>query len=67
VRGHVLTMVTEADDAFGLALLGLRDHATTAALGASASSPRPSPGHGGCSRVPSDGTVKDFTAWSEDA
>ena len=34
VRGHVLTMVTEANDAFGLALLGLREHATAAALGA---------------------------------
>ena len=34
VHGHVLTMVTEANDAFGLALLGLREHATAAALGA---------------------------------
>jgi len=34
VRGHVLTMVTEANDAFGLALLGLSKHATAAALGA---------------------------------
>lgn len=34
LRGHVLTMVTEANDAFGLALLGLSKHATAAALGA---------------------------------
>jgi hypothetical protein len=34
VRGQVLTMVTEANDAFGLSLLGLREHATAAALGA---------------------------------
>jgi hypothetical protein len=34
VRGHVLTMVTKANDAFGLSLLGLRQHATAAALGA---------------------------------
>jgi hypothetical protein len=33
VPGHVLTMVTEANDAFGLALLGLSEHATAAALG----------------------------------
>jgi hypothetical protein len=33
VRGHVLAMVTEANDAFGLSLLGLRQHATAAALG----------------------------------
>jgi hypothetical protein len=32
-RGHVLTMVAEANDAFGLALLGLGKHATAAALG----------------------------------
>lgn len=34
VRGHVLTMVTEASDAFGLSPLGLREHASAAALGA---------------------------------
>lgn len=33
VRGHVLAMTTEANDAFGLSLLGLREHATAAALG----------------------------------
>lgn len=33
VRGHVLRMVTEANDAFGLSLLGLREHASAAALG----------------------------------
>ena len=33
VRGHVLRMVTEARDEFGLSLLGLRDHASAAALG----------------------------------
>jgi hypothetical protein len=33
VRGHVLRLVTEANDAFGLSLLGLRDHASAAALG----------------------------------
>lgn len=32
-RDHVLTMVTEANDAFGLALPGLGKHATAAALG----------------------------------
>jgi hypothetical protein len=34
VRGHVLAMATEANDAFGLSLLGLREHAAAAALGA---------------------------------
>lgn len=34
MRGQVLTMVTEANDAFGLSLLGLSKHATAAALGA---------------------------------
>jgi hypothetical protein len=33
VRGHVLRMVTEANDAFGLSLLDLREHASAAALG----------------------------------
>lgn len=33
VRGHVLTMTTDAHDAFGLALVGLHKHATAAALG----------------------------------
>jgi hypothetical protein len=33
VRSHLLTMIVEANDAYGLALLGLREHATTAALG----------------------------------
>lgn len=33
VRSHVLTMIVEANDAYVLALLGLREHATTAALG----------------------------------
>jgi hypothetical protein len=33
VRSHVLTMIVEANDSYGLALLGLRAHATTAALG----------------------------------
>lgn len=33
VRGHVLTMTTDAHDAFGLALVGLHRHATAAALG----------------------------------
>jgi hypothetical protein len=34
VRSHLLTMIVDANDAYGLALLGLREHATTAALGA---------------------------------
>jgi hypothetical protein len=33
VRGHVLLMVVQANDSYGLALLGLRDHATASALG----------------------------------
>lgn len=33
MRGHVLTMTTDAHDAFGLALVGLHKHATAAALG----------------------------------
>jgi hypothetical protein len=33
VRSHVLTMITQANDSYGLALLGLREHATAAALG----------------------------------
>jgi hypothetical protein len=33
VRSHVLTMITQARDSYGLALLGLRDHATPSALG----------------------------------
>lgn len=33
MRGHVLTMTTDAYDAFGLALVGLNKHATAAALG----------------------------------
>lgn len=33
VRGHVLTMVTEANDSYRLSLLGLREHGTAAALG----------------------------------
>ena len=33
VRSHVLTMITQASDSYGLALLGLRDHSTASALG----------------------------------
>jgi hypothetical protein len=33
VRPHVLMMVTQANDSYGLALLGLREHATASALG----------------------------------
>lgn len=33
VRGHVLTMIIQANDSYGLALLGLRQHATASALG----------------------------------
>lgn len=33
VRGHVLTMIIQANDSYGLALLGLRQHASASALG----------------------------------
>jgi len=33
VRSHVLLMVTQAHDSYGLAMLGLREHASTSALG----------------------------------
>ena len=33
VRAHVLTMIIQANDSYGLALLGLRQHATASALG----------------------------------
>jgi hypothetical protein len=33
VRGHVLNMSTDANDAYGLAIIGLNKHATAAALG----------------------------------
>ena len=33
VRGHILEMVIQANDSYGLALLGLRQHATASALG----------------------------------
>jgi hypothetical protein len=33
VRSHVLMMIIQANDSYGLALLGLREHATASALG----------------------------------
>lgn len=33
VRSHVLMMIVQANDSYGLALLGLREHATASALG----------------------------------
>ena len=33
VRSHVLLMIVQANDSYGLALLGLREHATASALG----------------------------------
>lgn len=33
VRSHVLMMITQASDSYGIALLGLREHATASALG----------------------------------
>lgn len=33
VRSHALAMLVQANDSYGLALLGLRDHATASALG----------------------------------
>lgn len=34
IRSHVLMMIIQANDSYGLALLGLREHATASALGA---------------------------------